>query len=53
MAQLKKFDIEIREELSKTVTVEAETLGEAIDLVMEEYKKAGLSLMPRILWERQ
>ena len=44
MAQLKKFDIEIREELSKTVTVEAETLGEAIDLVMEEYKKGGIIL---------
>ena len=29
MAKRKNFDIEIREELSRTVTVKAETLGDA------------------------
>lgn len=29
MAKRKDFDIEIREELSRTVTVKAETLGDA------------------------
>ena len=35
MAKLKHFDIEIREELSRTVTVKAETLGDAINQVMD------------------
>lgn len=32
-----EFDIEVKEELAKVVTVKAETLGEAIDKVMEQY----------------
>ena len=38
MAKRKDFDIEIREELSRTVTVKAETLGDAINQVMDQYK---------------
>ena len=33
----KEFDIEVKEELARVVTVKAETLGEAIDKVMEQY----------------
>ena len=44
MAQMKEFDIEIREELSRTVTVEAETLGDAIDQVMGMYKNGEFVL---------
>ena len=44
MAQMKEFDIEIREELSRTVTVEAETLGDAIDQVMGMYKHGEIVL---------
>ena len=50
MAKRKDFDIEIREELSRTVTVKAETLGDAINQVMDQYK---LFLMLRTLWEKQ
>ncbi len=32
-----EFEIEVKEELAKVVTVKAETLGEAIDKVMEQY----------------
>ena len=42
MAQMKEFDIEIREELSRTVTVEAETLGD--DQVMGMYKNGEIVL---------
>ena len=38
MSKLKEFDIEIKEELSRTVTVKAETLGDAINQVMDLYK---------------
>lgn len=41
---LKKFDIEIKEELALVVTVEAETLGEAIDQVMDMYDKGEIVL---------
>ncbi len=41
---LKKFDIEIKEELARVVTVEAETLGEAIDQVMDMYDKGEIVL---------
>lgn len=44
MAQMKEFDIEIREELSRTVTVVAETLGDAIDQVMGMYKNGEIVL---------
>ena len=44
MDKLKDFDIEIREELSRTVTVKAETLGDAIEQVMEQYKKGEIVL---------
>lgn len=44
MARLKDFDIEIREELSRTVTVKAETLGDAIDQVMDQYKRGEIVL---------
>ena len=44
MAQMKEFEIEIREELSRTVTVEAETLGDAIDQVMGVYKNGEIVL---------
>lgn len=40
MDKCKEFDIEIREELSRTVTVKAETIGEAIEQVMDQYKRA-------------
>ena len=41
MAKRKDFDIEIREELSRTVTVKAETLGDAINRVMDQYKRGS------------
>lgn len=41
---LMKFDIEIKEELARVVTVEAETLGEAIDQVMDMYDKGEIVL---------
>ena len=51
MAQRKDFDIEIREELSRTVTVKAETLGDAINQVMDQYKRGwrrnGMNCMSR------
>lgn len=34
---MQKFEIEIKEELSRVETIEAETLGEAIDKAMELY----------------
>lgn len=34
---MQKFEIEIKEELSRVETIEAETLGEAIDKAMEFY----------------
>lgn len=34
---MQKFQIEIKEELSRVETIEAETLGEAIDKAMELY----------------
>lgn len=34
---MKTFEIEIKEELSRVEKVEAETLGEAIDKVMDMY----------------
>lgn len=44
MDKLKGFDIEIREELSRIVTVKAETLGDAIEQAMEQYKKGEIVL---------
>ena len=44
MAKRKNFDIEIREELSRTVTVKAETLGDAINQVMDQYKRGEIVL---------
>lgn len=44
MAKLKEFDIEVSEMLSRTVKVEAETLGDAINLVMDKYKKGEIVL---------
>ena len=44
MAKRKDFDIEIREELSRTVTVKAETLGDAINQVMDQYKRGEIVL---------
>lgn len=44
MDKCKEFDIEIREELSRTVTVKAETIGEAIELVMDQYKRGEIVL---------
>ena len=44
MSKLKEFDIEIKEELSRTITVKAETLGDAIEQVMEQYKKGEIGL---------
>lgn len=35
--RMKEFQIEIREELSRVETIQAETLGEAIDKAMELY----------------
>lgn len=47
MAKRKDFDIEIREELSRTVTVKAETLGDAINQVMDQYKRGEIVTCPR------
>lgn len=44
MAKLKEFDIEVSELLSRTVKVKAETLGDAIEKVMEQYKKGEIVL---------
>lgn len=44
MAKLKEFDIEVSEMLSRTVKVEAETLGDAINQVMDKYKKGEIVL---------
>lgn len=44
MDKCKEFDIEIREELSRTVTVKAETIGEAIEQVMVQYKRGEIVL---------
>lgn len=41
---LKDFEIEIKEELARVVTVKAETLGEAIDRVINRYKKGEIVL---------
>lgn len=40
----KEFDIEVSELLSRTIKVEAETLGDAIEHVMEQYKKGEIVL---------
>ena len=53
MAKRKDFDIEIREELSRTVTVKAETLGDAINQVMDQYKRGEIVLNAWTLWEKQ
>lgn len=45
MDKCKEFDIEIREELSRTVTVKAETIGEAIEQVMDQYKRGEIVLV--------
>lgn len=44
MDKCKEFDIEITEELSRTVTVKAETIGEAIEQVMDQYKRGEIVL---------
>ena len=41
---MKDFDIVIKEELARKVTVNAETLGDAIDRVMDMYKKGEIVL---------
>lgn len=44
MAKLKEFDIEVSELLSRTVKVKAEALGDAINQVMDKYKKGEIVL---------
>lgn len=44
MAELREFDIEIKEELSRIIKVNAETLGEAIEQVMIQYDKGEIVL---------
>lgn len=44
MAKLKEFDIEVSELLSRTVKVKADTLGDAINQVMDKYKKGEIVL---------
>lgn len=44
MTRLREFDIEVSELLSRTVKVKAESLGDAIDQVMEKYKKGEIVL---------
>lgn len=44
MEQLKDFAVEIREELSRTITIKAETLGDAIEQVMDKYKRGEIVL---------
>lgn len=41
---LKEFEIEIKEELARVVKVKAESLGHAIELVMEKYDKGEIVL---------
>ncbi len=45
MAKRKDFDIEIREELSRTVTVKAETLGDAINRNGSVQKRQSCGLL--------
>lgn len=44
MNKLKEFEIEIKEELSRVEKIKAETLSEAIDIVMEKYYKSDIVL---------
>ncbi|MBE5934281.1 MAG: DpnD protein [Lachnospiraceae bacterium] len=44
MNKLKEFEIEIKEELSRVEKIEAETLSEAIDIVMDKYYKSDIVL---------
>ena len=44
MSKLKEFEIEIKEELSRVEKIKAETLSEAIDIVMEKYYKSDIVL---------
>lgn len=44
MNKLKEFEIEIKEELSRVEKIGAETLSEAIDIVMEKYYKSDIVL---------
>lgn len=44
MSKLKEYEIEIKEELSRVEKIEAETLSEAIDIVMEKYYKSDIVL---------
>lgn len=40
----REFQIEIKEELARVMTVKAKTIGEAIEQVMEKYKKGEIVL---------
>ena len=44
MSKIKEYEIEIKEELSRVEKIEAETLSEAIDIVMEKYYKSDIVL---------
>ena len=44
MNKLKEYEIEIKEELSRVEKIEAETLSEAIDIVMDKYYKSDIVL---------
>ena len=44
MKPVKEYEIEVREELSRVITIKAESLGDAIDHVVEQYKKGEIVL---------
>lgn len=44
MGKIKEYEIEIKEELSRIEKVKAETLLEAIDIVMEKYHNGDIVL---------
>ena len=44
MGNVKEYEIEIKEELSRVEKIKAETLSEAIDIVMEKYYKSDIVL---------
>ena len=44
MNKLREYEIEIKEELSKVVKINAESLLEAIDMVIDKYYKSDIIL---------
>lgn len=44
MKELKEYEIEIKEELSKVVKIKADSLSEAIDMVTDKYYNSEIVL---------